>query len=111
MAREDLQLSLRRTGGLAGLPMMASLDTRDLEPEEAQRIFDALDHADLPRVQDRPGGAPGAADTFQYHLEIRGAGRAQTVGFTEQQMPAELAPVIRALMRHAEPEDRHATER
>jgi hypothetical protein len=103
MAREDLQLSLRRTGGLAGVPMVASVDTRDLDPEEAQRIWDALDRVDLAGVQDRPGAAPGAADMFQYQLEVRGPDRTQTVSFTERQMPPELAAVVRALMRDAQP--------
>jgi hypothetical protein len=103
MAREDLELSLRRTGGLAGLAMVASLNTQDLDPEEAERILHALDRVDLDHVQDRPGAAPGAADMFQYELQVRGPGGTQTGRFGEQQMPAELAPVIRALMRRAEP--------
>jgi hypothetical protein len=100
---EDLELSLRRTGGLAGLPMEASLNTRDLDPEEAERILGALDRVDLASVQDRPDAPPGAADMFQYQLEVRGPRRTQTVRFGERQMPAELAPVVRALMRHAKP--------
>lgn len=103
MAREDLELSLRRTGGLAGLAMAASLNTQDLDPEEAERILEALDRVDLDDVQDRPGAAPGAADMFEYELQVRGPGRTQTVRFSERQMPAELAPVIRALMGRAAP--------
>jgi hypothetical protein len=83
--------------------MVASLNTRDLDPEEADRILDALDRVDLASVQDRPDAPPGAADTFQYQLEVRGPRRTQTVRFSERQMPAELAPVVRALMRRAEP--------
>jgi hypothetical protein len=103
MAHEDLELSVRRTGGLAGLPMVASLNTRDLDPEEAERIVDALDRADLGHVQDRPGAPPGSADMFQYRLDVRGPDRTQTVCFSDHQMPPELAPVIRALMRRGKP--------
>lgn len=103
MAHEDLELRLRRTGGLAGLAMVASLKTRELESEEAECISTALDEVDLARVERRPDAAPGAADMLHYQLEIRGADRAQTVRFSERQMPAELAPVVRALMRRAEP--------
>jgi hypothetical protein len=103
MAGKDLELSLRRTGGLAGLPMVASLNTRDLDPEEAERIVDALDRADLDHVQNRPGAPPGSADMFQYQLDVRGPDRTQTVRFSDYQMPSELAPVIGALMRRAEP--------
>ena len=103
MAREDLELSVRRTGGFAGLAMVASLNTRDLDPEEAERILDALDRVDLDHLQDRPDAAPGAADMFQYQLDVSGPGRTQTVRFEERQMPEELASVVRALMRHAKP--------
>jgi len=102
MARDNLELRLRRTGGLAGLPMVASIDTRELDAEEAGRISDALDQVDLLHLQDRPDAAPGAADTFNYELEVRGADSAQTVRFGERQMPAELALVVRALMQRAE---------
>ena len=83
--------------------MVASLKTAELESEEAERIADALDQVDLANVEARPGAAPGAADMLHYHLEIRVADSAQTVSFSERQMPAELAPVVRALMQRAEP--------
>jgi len=103
MARDDLDLRLRRTGGLAGLPMVASLKTRELESEEAECIYDALGQVDLAGVEERPDAAPGAADMLHYQLEIRGVDGEQTIRFSERQMPAELAPVVRALMRRAEP--------
>lgn len=102
MAREDLELHLRRTGGLAGVAMAASLDTRNLESEEAERISDALGRVDLAHLEERPPAPSGAADTFHYQLEVRGAERTQTAHFNERQMPAELALVVRALMRFAE---------
>jgi len=102
MAREDLELRLRRTGGLAGLAMVASVDTRDLETEEAEGFAAALDRVDLAGIEERPDAAPGAADTFQYQLEIRRGEGAQTVRFSERQMPEELAPVVRSLMQRAE---------
>ncbi len=103
MAHEYAQLSLRRTGGLAGLPMVASLDTRELDDEEAKHISSALDRVDLTRVGEGPPAPPGAADTLQYDLEVRRGESAHTVSFSERQMPPELAPVVRALMDRAEP--------
>lgn len=103
MAHDHAQLSLRRTGGLAGLPMVASLDTRELDAEEARQISAALDHVDLARVGEGPPAAPGAADTLHYDLEVRRADHSHTVSFSERQMPPELAPVVRALMNRAEP--------
>jgi hypothetical protein len=103
VAREHAQLSLRRTGGLAGLPMVASLDTRELEPEEAERIAGALDRVDLARVGHASPPPAGAADTFHYQLEVHRGEQTHAVHFDERQMPAELGPVVRTLMRRARP--------
>lgn len=103
MAHEDLELRLRRTGGLSGLAMEASLATGELAVEEGRRIRDALARVDLADLSLRPSSAPGAADMFDYRLEVRRAGRAETYHFGERQVPAELAPIIRALMDRAEP--------
>ncbi len=103
MAGGHAELSLRRTGGLAGLPMVASLNTRDLDTDEADRISGALDQVDLAKVGEGAPDAPGAADTMHYELEVRRGDSTQTVDFGERQMPAELAPVVWALMERAEP--------
>ena len=102
MARENIELRLRRTGGLAGLPMVARLQTRELEADEAERFADALGQVDLARLEERPDAAPGAADMFHYQLEILSADGEQTVHFGERQMPAVLAPVVQALMQRSE---------
>ena len=83
--------------------MVASLDTRELDPGDAQRITAALAHVDLFKVGEGPPDPPGAADMHQYDLEVRRADGAHTISFTERQMPPELAPVVRALMDRAEP--------
>ncbi len=104
-AGKHARLSLRRTGGLAGVPMQATLDTRNLAPAKAQEVIGALDNVDLAQVgtgagQDWPAGA---ADTFHYDLEVdRGEG-ASTASFSERQVPAALAPVVRTLMERARP--------
>lgn len=103
MPDEHAHLSLRRTGGLAGLPMVASLNTRDLDTDEADRISGALDQVDLAKVGVGSPQAPGAADTMHYQLEVRRGDSTERVDFGERQMPAELAPVVRALMQRAEP--------
>jgi hypothetical protein len=100
------RLSLRRTGGLAGVPMQATLDTRDLASAQAQEIIGALDSVDLAQVGAEQDWPAGAADTFHYDLEVdRGAGTS-TASFSERQLPARLAPVVRTLMDRAQPASR-----
>src|SRR3954451_1429303 len=55
------RLRLRRTRGLAGLPVEAALDTHELEPAEAEPILAALDAARLDSAESarvRGGGRP-----------------------------------------------------
>jgi hypothetical protein len=106
VAGKHAQISLRRTGGLAGLPMEAKLDTRELAPEQAQAILGALGSVDLDRVGTGKDWPPGAADTFHYDLEVQGEEGAHTASFSDRQVPAELAPVVHALMERAQPAGR-----
>jgi hypothetical protein len=103
---EHAQLSLRRTGGLANVPMAATLDTRELEPGKAHEIISALDNVDLDHLSDSPGWPPGAADTFQYALEVHSSGGTRKATFSDRQVPAELAPVVHTLMGRAQPASR-----
>jgi hypothetical protein len=99
---DHVQLALRRTGGLAGLPMEAALDTRELAPEEAAAITSALDGLDFGTL----APADGPPDTFQYRLEVRRGDRTQTATFGERQVPAALRPLLGTLMQRAEPAPR-----
>ncbi len=106
MAGEHAQLSLRRTGGLAGLPLQAALDTSTLPSAEANAIVGALDRVDLAHVSTAADTPPGAADTFHYELQVERAGETHTASFADRQVPDELKPVIHALMERAEPAPR-----
>lgn len=106
MAGEHAQLSLRRSGGLAGLPMQAQLDTSELPDQEAKELLEALDRVDLGTAGRAPGAPPGAADGFHYELGVSRGGRTETTSFSERQVPTALAPLIARLMERAEPAPR-----
>jgi hypothetical protein len=86
--------------------MEATLDTRGIEPDEAQSIADALDSVDLDRLGDSEEWPPGAADTFRYELEVQRGDSTHTASFSERQVPAGLAPIVRTLMDRAHPSPR-----
>jgi hypothetical protein len=106
VAGKHAQISLRRTGGLAGLPMEATLDTRELAPAEAQEILGALESVDLDRLGSGKDHPPGAADTFHYDLKVDRGEATRSASFSDRQLPPELAPVVRALMDRARPGSR-----
>jgi hypothetical protein len=81
------RVRLTRSGGLAGLSMVAAVDLDDLPTATAAKVRTALANVDFdppapaPRSRPKAGPAwPGAADTYQYDLEVDdGKRRAITV--------------------------------
>lgn len=102
---EHARLRLRRTGGIAGIATEASLDTAELDENEARRLLAALDAGE--RAAQQPAKPPpGPPDAFRYELEVRRGGGTRTLTFTDVNRPAELAPVIDALAARARPAPR-----
>jgi hypothetical protein len=99
---EHAHITLRRTGGLAGVPMDAALETSELVPDKAAEILDGLDRVDLAKVG-KGEPRPGAADMFQYDLKVRRGEQTYTASFSDGQVPSELAPAVRELMDRASP--------
>ncbi len=66
------RVRLTRSGGFAGLSMVADFDLDDLPKRTAEKVRAALDQVDFDPPRRRPGGRPmpEAADTYQYDLEV-----------------------------------------
>lgn len=94
-----MHLKLVRSGGLAGLVMVASLDTTDLSSDQ-QDVVGTLLSADLqsPRV-----GRPRGADQFSYQLEIHHSGSTVRHHWEEPDVPDTVRPLLAALTRKAKP--------
>jgi Emfourin len=101
------RLRLRRTGGLAGLPVEAALDTADLDPGDAEPILAALDAAqlDAPEVAALQAASlpPGPPDAFAYELDVARGGRTRRLRFGEHDMPESLRPLVGLLRSRANP--------
>jgi hypothetical protein len=91
---------------MAGIPVEANVDTRELPEHEAQQILGGLDNVDLDQVEAAEDWPPGAADTFHYQLEVKRGDATKTASFSDRQVPAELKPVVHALMARAQPSPR-----
>jgi len=69
------RLQLTRSGGMAGLSLVASVDLDQLPKATAKEVRAALAQVDFDRpAASTPGRRrmPGAADTFQYDLVVTG---------------------------------------
>jgi hypothetical protein len=107
----DARVRLRRTGGLAGVPVEATVDTAKLSPDEAAPILAALDAArldspDLATATDAAPPAPGPPDTFGYELEVTRGAQTRTLRFGERDVPDALRPLVDLLGSRAIPAKR-----
>ena len=94
-----MQLKLVRSGGLAGLDMVATIDTSDL-PAAQQSVVATLLTAD-PKVTgvNRPGGA----DQFSYQLEVLDGDHTVHHHWAEPEVPEAVRPLLAELTRRAKP--------
>ena len=67
-------MRLTRSGGFAGISLVASVDLDDVPAETAEAVRAALEQVDFsaPRSRGRGGPMRGAADMYQYDLEVIG---------------------------------------
>jgi len=99
----DTHVDLVRSGGMAGLSMGTSVDVSSLAPEAAAAVSQALSQVDLDVLARRPAAAPSGPDRFQYDLTVETGGESHSVTLQEPDVPAELRPLIGALMPLAQP--------
>lgn len=94
-----MHLKLVRSGGLAGLDMVAALDTADLSADQ-QDLVETLLTADVPSP---PVTQPGGADQYTYQLEIHQGDRTVRHNWEEPDVPETVRPLLVALTRQAKP--------
>jgi hypothetical protein len=94
-----VKVKLVRSGGFAGLDMVAAVDTVDL-PKDQQDVIARLFAEDLRG----PGvSRPGAADQFTYRLEIHQGDRTVKRQWKEPEVHEAVRPLLAALARQAKP--------
>ena len=64
------RVKLTRSGGLAGISMVASVDLDELPPETAEQVRAALDEVDFKTRFPSAKSRGGMADGFQYDLVV-----------------------------------------
>jgi hypothetical protein len=101
-----IRLHLVRRGGLAGIPLQATVDTAELDPAEAEAIHAALDAADLRALAARPPQAPGMPDAFSYELEVERGAEKHRLVFGEHDVPEPLRQTVELLKARAGPAKR-----
>jgi len=97
-----MKIAIQRTGGFAGLlEELASVDTAQMPPEEAQGIEKLVGNTGFFRLPTTLGGEIKGADLYHLRITITDGSRRHSVEFPDHDSP-ELAP-LRALVRSVTP--------
>lgn len=104
-------IRLTRSGGLAGLEMVASVDVDDLPADTAEEVRSALSGLHAERPHSRPaaggekgGGRPQGADRYQYDMVVEIDGRRRSLTAQEGDLTPNLRTLVDALLPFAEPQ-------
>lgn len=95
---DDTRIELVRSGGLAGVSMGADVRIGDLPPETAAAVDRALRQVDLGALAARRAAAPAGADQYQFDVTVTEAGERHSFRLGEAEVPAELRPLLDALV-------------
>jgi hypothetical protein len=87
-----MQVQVLRRGGLAGVRLQGSVDTRELSPAEATHAEATL--RELPFG--RSSGPPSHPDAFQYEITLQHEGSTHCVVLDEAEVPDALRPIVDA---------------
>jgi len=91
------RVEFERTGGFAGMRVAASIDSRDLPPEDAQRLEENLVAAGFFTLPAKPSSLPGGVDSFSYRITVEDAWQKHSVEFGDATAPEVARPLIRQL--------------
>ncbi|MFE3293066.1 protealysin inhibitor emfourin [Rhodococcus sp. NPDC059234] len=100
MSNPPVRVEYRRSGGLAGIDMTASVDVQDLPLDQQQRVTALMTDPDGDTSSAGVGGVP---DRFSYELAVSDGDRTWTHHWTESQVPEAVRPLLAALGDRAHP--------
>ncbi len=96
-----MRISIERTGGVAGITIAATIDTKDLPQDDAQKLRQMVEEADFFNLPSKITSRSPQPDRFQYELKAEQNGQQHTVTVSEEVMPAKLRPLVKWLMEAA----------
>lgn len=97
------RVRLTRSGGLAGLSMVASVDLDDLPAAKARKVRSALEGMDFEPPRRRRSAAALIPDGFRYDLVVDD-GKKRSVTLRDPVASPELQALLEVLMPLAVPE-------
>ena len=99
MPPQPIHIEFRRSGGFAGISLLATATADQLPGDHEARLRGLLTSGQVPQEP----GAPSGADQFHYQLSLDDGQRRRSFAWDETQVPAEIRPVLHSLTRLARP--------
>jgi hypothetical protein len=97
-----MKIHFERTGGFAGMVSSTTVDTSSLPSDEARKVEDLVQQANIPSNSPATENLPqrGAADYFTYQITIESEeGTKDTVECTDVAMSPSIKPLLDYLMK------------
>jgi emfourin len=99
-----VRLRIRRLGGLAGVTLHKQFDTAELPGERASQVEGAVRNLDKYAATQPP-----RPDAFRYEITHLDHPHQASVVVNDQDVPAELRPLIQAVSKEGEIESRKSS--
>jgi hypothetical protein len=103
MSPSPIRIQFRRSGGFAGISLTAATTADQLTGDHAAQVRRLLAEDQAPPGPRPAAAVPGAADRFQYELDLDDGQRQRSLTWDETHVPDELKPLVGTLTRLARP--------
>jgi len=98
-----MRIKFERSGGFAGLTLSKEIDVSKLKPADAKKVEGLIHSSQFFKLPKKPMTAAAAKrsvaqpDRFQYKLTIEDDDKKHTVIASDQNLPADLKPLVEFL--------------
>jgi hypothetical protein len=89
-----MKIHLERTGGFAGIPLRAVIDSTLLDSETNQNLQSLIEAADFFDLPERLPSSGTEVDRFFFKLTVEEFERSHTIEVSETGIPEKLRPLI-----------------
>ena len=96
-----MKIQLERTGGFAGIPLKASVDTDGLDDQSKRTLQSLVESSGFFALPSRLASPSPGADRFQFKVTIQDGNRSHTVDADEGALPPEVQSLFQYLTRLA----------
>lgn len=98
MAEEDIHIEFERSGGFTGRSTHLKIDSRDLDPEEAEALKHLIEDSGFFEAMAMESGFMNFPDQFRYQITVEHAGKRRTLELTDGHVPDHIRPLINYLV-------------